>query len=83
MVIQWSSLISKDDASRLEETMARMLGVENGELPNVGISRFLSINSYLNSCIQPSLDAPSKSRPQKSTMIVPGEAIQGMFVLTI
>lgn len=64
--------------------MARMLGVESGKLPNVGISRFSSINhDYLNSFIQLSLEALSKSRPQKSTMIVPDEAIQGVFVPSI
>lgn len=50
--------MSKDDACRLERTMAGMLGVENGELPNVGISRFSSIiHAYLNS------DAVSKLPP--------------------
>ena len=34
-------------------------------------------------CIQPSLEAPFKSRLQKSITIVPDEAIQGMFGLTI
>ena len=41
--------MSNDDATRLERTMARMIGLENGELPNVGISRFSLINhAYLD-----------------------------------
>ena len=81
-VIQWSSSISRDDASRLEKTMARMLGVENGKLPNVGIPRFSSINLVYMTHLC-SLEAPSKFRPQKSTMTVPDEAIQGVFVLIV
>ena len=35
--------MAADDATALEGTMARMLGIENGELANVGISGLLSM----------------------------------------
>ena len=42
--------MSNDDANQLEGTISRMLGIENGEIPNVGISRFSSIiYAYLKS----------------------------------
>lgn len=39
----WSSLMSKDDASTLEGTITRMLGIEKGELANIYPTQFQSL----------------------------------------